>query len=157
RARAPLSSERAQNRMARSRRPALMNQDVRAALERAALAYLAAKPWSTLRDEHFFGLKDAETGLEGWASVAGNAGEEFGVGIYMGKDGRRVLEKVLALDLDIERQNASADVIALAVAEDAEAAQFRSGTRLDTATDVAGKQVFPIVFRKPPGESARTL
>jgi len=134
-----------------------MKDEVRAGLERAALAYFAAKPWSTLRDEHFFGLKDVETGLEGWVSVAGNAGEEFGAGIYMGKDGRRVLEKVLSLDLDIDKQNEAADVVALAVAEDAEAAQFRSGTRLETKADVAGKQVFPIVFRKPPGESARAL
>ena len=42
-------------------------------LEREALRYLAAQPWTQLRDEHFFGIVDEETGLDGWASVAGNA------------------------------------------------------------------------------------
>lgn len=134
-----------------------MHQDVRALLEKAALAYLAARPWETLRDEHFFGVRDEETGLEGWASVAGNAGEEFGLGLYMGAEGRRLLERVLALDMDVERQNEASDVVALAVADDAEASHFRTGTRIDTAADVGGKKVFPIVFRKPSGEGARAL
>jgi hypothetical protein len=134
-----------------------MHDDVRAALEKAALDYLAARPWRVLRDEHFFGVTDAETSLEGWASVAGNAGEEFGLGLYIGADGRRLLEKTLALDIDVERQNQASDVVALTVAEEAEATQFRAGTRLERSTVVEGKTVFPIVFRKPPGESARTL
>ena len=134
-----------------------MNQDVRAILEKAALAYLAARPWETLRDEHFFGIRDTETELEGWSSVAGNAGEEFGLGIYLGRDGRRLLEKILALDVDIERQNEASDVVALAVAEDGEASQFRSGTRIDSPAELGGKKVYPIVFRKPPGEGARAL
>src|SRR5256885_1057321 len=134
-----------------------MTPDVRAALEKAALGYLAQKPWTNLRDEHFFALEDRETGLSGWASVAGNAGEEFGIGIYMDPLGRTILEKVLALDLDVDKQNERADVIALAIADEAEAAQFRAATKLGVQTEVAGKRVFPIVFRKPPGEDARAL
>ncbi|MBI3726439.1 hypothetical protein HY251_21155 [bacterium] len=132
-----------------------MNDESRSLLERAALRYLAARPWEKLRDEHFFGIADRETGLEGWASVAGSDGEEFGLGIYVGKDGRRVLEKTLALDIDVERQNRAADVIALTVADEAEAGDFREGTKLPLSTLVKGKKVFPIVFRKPP-ESTST-
>lgn len=135
-----------------------MNKEARALLEDAVSRYMAAKPWETLRDEHFFGVADAETGFEGWASVAGNTGEEHGLGIYVGKDGRKVLEKTLALDLDIEKQNEVSDVIALTVADAQEAESFREGTKLDLRLEVAGKPVFPVVFRKPPGaESANVL
>jgi hypothetical protein len=134
-----------------------MNKDARTALEAAALRYLATKPWEKLRDEHFFGLRDAETGLEGWASVAGNVGEEHGLGVYMGKEGRKTLEKTLSLDLDVERQNESADVIALTVADEAEASNFRAGTKLDGTAEIRGKPVFPVVFRKPSLENARAL
>lgn len=135
-----------------------MKAEIRAALEDAARRYLEARPWEKLRDEHFFGVEDHETGLDGWASVAGNVGEEFGLGVYMGKDGRKTLEKTLALDLDIEKQNEAADVIALTVADRQEAETFREGTKLEGELEVSpGKPVFPVVFRKPPGDGARAL
>ena len=134
-----------------------MNQETRSELERAALRYLEARPWEKLRDEHFFGVVDAETGLEGWASVAGSDGEEFGIGIYMGKDGRRMIEKTLALDLDVDRQNRLSDVIALAVADEVEASQLREGTRLGSSAVVKGRTVVPIVFRKPVESDGRAL
>lgn len=134
-----------------------MKQEVRAVLDDAAKRYLEAKPWEKIRDEHFFGVEDEETGLEGWASVAGNVGEEYGLGIYMGRDGRKTLEKTLSLDLDVERQSEAADVIALTVADAQEAENFRPGTMLETRLEVAGKPSIPIVFRKPPGEGTRVL
>ncbi len=134
-----------------------MKPEVRAVLDDAARRYIEAKPWEKLRDEHYFQVQDEETGLDGWCSVAGNVGEEFGLGIYMGKDGRKTIEKTLALDLDVEKQSEAADVIALTVADAQEAENFRPGTMLDSKLDVAGKPSFPIVFRKPPGEGTRVL
>jgi hypothetical protein len=134
-----------------------MNAQVRALLELAAGRYLDARPWEKLRDEHFFGVEDAETGLSGWASVAGNVGEEYGLGIYVGRDGRKTLEKTLALDLDVAKQDEVSDVVALTMADAQEAKDFRSGTLLDTKRELAGKPCLPIVFRKPPGDKANVL
>jgi hypothetical protein len=134
-----------------------VKQEVRALLEDAARRYIEAKPWEKLRDEHYFQVVDEETGLDAWASVAGNVGEEFGLGLYMGTDGRKVIEKTLSLDLDVEKQSEAADVIALTVADAQEAENFRPGTMLDSKIEVAGKPSFPIVFRKPPGEGTRVL
>jgi hypothetical protein len=134
-----------------------VKDEVRKTLEKAVLRYLAAKPWDKLKDEHVFGVKDEATGMDGWCSVAGHAGEEHGLGLYVGKEGRKVLEKTLASDLDVERQNEEADVIALTVADEAEAAHFRTGTKLDCEGEVRGKKVVPIVFRKPAHGNARAL
>ncbi|HZU99330.1 MAG TPA: hypothetical protein VFF73_21665, partial [Planctomycetota bacterium] len=78
-------------------------------------------------------------------------------GIYMGKEGRKTLERTLSLDLDVEKQNEAADVIALTVADAQEAEAFREGTKLDARVELGTKPVFPVVFRKPPGDTARVL
>ena len=134
-----------------------MNSETRALLEDAAVRYLDATPWASLRDYNFFQVVDQETGLDGWVSVAGNMGEEHGLGIYLGRDARKTLEKVLALDLDVDAQTRASDVIALTVVDAQEAVNFKEGNKLDRKIEVAGKPVCPIVFRKPPGERTLTL
>jgi hypothetical protein len=44
-------------------------------------------PWKWMWDGQLFGVKDPETGLVGWCSIMGGAGEHYALGIYKGEEG----------------------------------------------------------------------
>jgi hypothetical protein len=134
-----------------------MKDEARARLARAARAFLEKKPWERLASGDYVLVRDQETREEGWASILGREGEEFGLALYLGRDSRSTLDRMLARDLTEEEQGRHVDLLALTVADPAEATRLRERMLLDERVDVGGKHMVPTVFRVERGRGTRPL
>ena len=57
------------------------------ALYHAADAVKASAPWTFMEETDLFGVQNPETGEIGYVSVMGQAGEQYGIALYLGDEG----------------------------------------------------------------------
>ena len=66
-----------------------------------AIQFKQLAPWEWMFDSDIFGVKNPETGVTCYCTIMGNAGEMFGMGIYVGTEGLdTLLELVNGVELD---------------------------------------------------------
>ena len=65
------------------------------ALYQAALAFKKSSPWTWMSNGDFFAVENPYDGEVGYCSVLGHAGQEFGLGIFMGTAGYQGFIRVL--------------------------------------------------------------
>lgn len=70
------------------------------ALFQAAIEFRNAQCWTWMDDRNIFGVKNEETGEVGYCCVMGNAGQLFGLAVYLGTDGLLVYEMVMTGTLE---------------------------------------------------------
>src|SRR4051812_26447766 len=134
-----------------------MKDELRTRLTGAAKSYLEQRPWDKLANDDYVGIHDTVTGDRGWATVLGDAGEEFGVALYLGDDSRSVLERMLQGDLTEEQQTQLVDALVLTVVDPAEAPRLKESMLLDARVELQGKPMIPMAFRVERGKGTRPL
>ena len=66
-----------------------------------AIQFKQQAPWEWMFDSDIFGVKNPETGVTCYCTIMGNAGEMFGMGIYVGTEGLdTLLELVSGEEID---------------------------------------------------------
>ena len=68
----------------------------------AFVAFRELAPWEWLANDHVFGIEDPASGEVNWATVMGAGGGLFGLGLYLGERGHRLLRRVVSGEADYE-------------------------------------------------------
>jgi hypothetical protein len=132
-----------------------MKTSVRRELAQAARRYWEEAPWKDICDYHNFGFRDAKTGQMACAVVLGNAGYEYGLGLYLGIEGFEVARRIAQSQMDKDEFAFRADLLSIAYtpASEIPTTKRKSLGVLCEISDSTG-EILPHLIRKRPFQAA---
>ncbi len=135
-----------------------MNPVARDELNDAALWFWRRAPWRSLTNDDLFGLRDEASGMTGCAVILGEAGQEFGLGLYLGARGFEVGQRLRNTEMDNDEFAHNTDLILLTFDDPRSLPkEARTSPVAFNLIKEGGRTALPMALMKPAGRTARAL